>query len=586
MNKFSIIFTLFLIVNQVFSQSEPEKPIFDNVVYQVGDSIFFQKSLPVYVSISTGEGGKSYNLKSTMNPSDANPFYFDTEGQNFIRSKWAIDPITKKYTSPKREILMPVYADGIAPRTRLRFSNAPRYIINGIINYGVGLSFTLISKDRVSGVKNTYHALNGDYLKYSTDNLAVTKEGENSIFYFSVDNVGNTEMTKLSKFVLDVTAPVTTYQEKKGTVFEMTLDNGEKTIHGKKSQVILTSKDNITGVQKTEYSIDGGTIKRYLGGNPLNYNDLSDGKHTLSYYSTDYVKNRENKKTKTIILDKTPPVSDLTLDGDQHTNNYEYVSDRTKIKISSVDNKVGVKTTNYDVDGGINNKVYIGPFSLSGKSTLREIRYNSEDHLENIEILKIKTVFLDTDLPSTKIRYGKPLFFSRDTIFITSKTPVKLIANDKHSGVKHTNYRINKGQTSTYKTPFFVLDEGNTVIGFNSTDNVNNKEIQQSSRSFVDNTPPKIYLNFGQNKIGKEEGLDVYPNYVRMFIGATDSHTGTDKILYQINGGDQVEYSSPKTIDISEKGAFSESKKYTVNVEVKDKLGNSSSKTYEFMVKN
>ena len=71
-----------------------------------------------------------------------------------------------------------------------------------------------------------------------------------------------------------------------------------------------------------------------------------------------------------------------------------------------------------------------------------------------------------------------------------------------------------------------------------------------------------------------------------MFIGATDSHTGTDKILYQINGGDQVEYSSPKTIDISEKGAFSESKKYTVNVEVKDKLGNSSSKTYEFMVKN
>ena len=53
--------------------------------------------------------------------------YLDTEGINYIRSKWAVDPASGETITPKREVLMEMYADGLAPRTTLNFSGAPRY---------------------------------------------------------------------------------------------------------------------------------------------------------------------------------------------------------------------------------------------------------------------------------------------------------------------------------------------------------------------------------------------------------------------------------------------------------------------------
>ena len=45
-------------------------------------------------------------------------------------------------------------------------------------------------------------------------------------------------------------------------------------------------------------------------------------------------------------------------------------------------------------------------------------------------------------------------------------------------------------------------------------------------------------------------------------------------------------YSSPKTIDLSEKGAFTSSKKYEIKVIARDMLGNEMNKTLSFLVKD
>jgi hypothetical protein len=71
-----------------------------------------------------------------------------------------------------------------------------------------------------------------------------------------------------------------------------------------------------------------------------------------------------------------------------------------------------------------------------------------------------------------------------------------------------------------------------------------------------------------------------------MFLGATDDKTGTKEILYTINGSDYMAYSSPKTIDLSEKGAFTASKKYEIKVIARDMLGNEMNKTLSFLVKD
>ena len=123
-------------------------------------------------------------------------------------------------------------------------------------------------------------------------------------------------------------------------------------------------------------------------------------------------------------------------------------------------------------------------------------------------------------------------------------------------------------------------------IVFSSVDMVNSQEENKTSRVYVDNTPPEIFINFSLDNIGTEDDLPVYPNYVRMFIGATDEKTGTKSIKYSIDGGPMTEYSSPRTLDISEKNTFTESKVYDVMVETEDMLGNTSTKEHKFIVKN
>ena len=72
---------------------EPIKPVFESVFYQNDGKIYANKTLPIYISISTSpDGSNPIVLDTPDNPSDGSPMYFDTEGVNFIRSKWAIDP--------------------------------------------------------------------------------------------------------------------------------------------------------------------------------------------------------------------------------------------------------------------------------------------------------------------------------------------------------------------------------------------------------------------------------------------------------------------------------------------------------------
>jgi hypothetical protein len=106
----------------------------------------------------------------------------------------------------------------------------------------------------------------------------------------------------------------------------------------------------------------------------------------------------------------------------------------------------------------------------------------------------------------------------------------------------------------------------------------------KTSHCFVDNTAPTISSSFGVEALGTHKGLPVYPNYVKLYMGATDDHTGIKTIYYSINGGAKQAYSSAQSIDVSERSKFKKKQKYTVVITVQDKLGNQAEKTVEFYV--
>ena len=563
----------FVISVSSLSAQEPAQPTHEKRVYVNDGNTYVQKSLPLYFMFSTSKGGTQYPLTSKKSSGYADPMYLDTEGINYMRSKWAVDPATGKTIVPNEEVLYELYADGLAPRTRLSFSGASVYRSDRVY-YGPGLQLTLKSTDGVSGVENTFYSLgSGSWTNYSGD-VSASTEGENTFYYYANDNVGNAEKTKNSKFVVDLSAPTSNHAIV-GIVYN-------SNIIAPSTQFDLSQSDNLSGVNRTMYSFDSGKERREGGKIGVSY--LSDGEHTLYYYSVDNVKNTESKKSFSFYLDKIAPEVSISINGDQHQGSkYLYVSNRTTVSLSATDNKAGVNKIYYRIDGG-ERVDYSSDFKYPDVKGVHTVKYDATDNVQNLAANKYKTVYMDNKAPQTSIHYGNPQFFHRDTLFVNKDTKITLKGRDYESGVKQVQYAVDGGGYQDYNQ-FTIPSEGYHTIKFKTTDNVNNVEGEKSSNVYVDNTAPSIYHNFSINAIGTKNGDKVYPNYSRLYLGATDDHVGTKTIKYSINGGPLTLYSSASTIDISERNRFlKKNVKYTVRVVAVDMLGNSSEETFEFYI--
>ena len=231
---------LILLCFESFSQ-EPQKPIHKKVVYENDGNIYVQKQMPLYLKFSVEPNGQNYNFHSKGTPDFADPMYLDTEGINFIRSKWAVNKDTKRKKNPEEEILYEIYADGIPPTSKIKLSGAPHFKKQGIDYYGKGLKISLSSMDWISGVQQTYFSMNGGYQNYN-GSLNPDIEKTYDVYYYSVDNVGNVEKTQHLSFVSDLTPPSTSkYFE--GRVYE-------KNILSPNSRVIFTGNDNMSGSKR------------------------------------------------------------------------------------------------------------------------------------------------------------------------------------------------------------------------------------------------------------------------------------------------------------------------------------------------
>ena len=93
-------------------------------------TIYWNKSLPIYLRISPYPEGGGHLLKNKVEK-HANPIYLDTEGTNYIRTKYAVDQGSKKVILPKVEVMMPIVADGTGPSSSILFQTAERSYNNG-----------------------------------------------------------------------------------------------------------------------------------------------------------------------------------------------------------------------------------------------------------------------------------------------------------------------------------------------------------------------------------------------------------------------------------------------------------------------
>ncbi len=569
-----VLFALAISIQINISAQEPTVPEHEKKVYINDGNTYVQKGLPLYFKFSTSPGGEMFDLNSKATSKYASPMYLDTEGINYIRSRYAVDPETKKTVQPQQEVLYELYADGLAPITRLKYDGAPKYRSDRTY-FGKGLTFSLSAKDGVSGVEKIHYAVNSATWTDYSGTTNMDQEGEFSLSWYAHDNVGNAEQLKNSKIVVDLSAPSSNHTIV-GIVY-----NGN--IIAPSTKFNLSKSDNLSGVNRTKFSFDDRSENSYGGNFGVSY--LSDGDHTLYYYSVDNVKNTEEKQAFQFYLDKIPPVVTHTINGDQYkgSNGVTYVSNRTTVSLAATDNKAGVNKIYHRTDGK-ERFDYSSEIKFPDKKGSHSVKYDATDNVQNLSPNKYVNVYMDNVMPMTGIKYGSPQFFARDTLFINKETAIKLFAKDYESGVQKTEYQVDGSGYQSY-SQFTIPAEGYHTISFKTTDNVNNEEAEKTSNCFVDNTAPEIYANFSIQPIGAKKDMKVYPNYTRIYLGATDDHVGTETIMYSINDAPMSLYSSAQTLDISERNRFLKKKvKYTVKVVAKDKLGNTSEKLIEFYV--
>ncbi len=559
-----------------------QKPTFKPTYYQdtVSGRLYWNKNLPVYLNISPSPNTKGVLLKSKTTPQYTNPFYFDTECINFIRSKWAVDKKTKKVV-PNVEVMFEVYADGIPPLTTASIIDKYKFFRHDTLFCGKNLSIKLSPHDNCSGVKQTFVSINSKPFKPYSTPIKITSQGPYTIKFFSVDHVNNVEKTRQIKFVAD-------FQPPKAKAIIVGVYLAKRDIISPTTKIFILAHDNSSGIKKITYKIDSLPEKIYQPKTSIPIAQLSDGNHTIWFHAVDNVNNSQPWQKISFYLDKTAPITIADVLGDKFVvNGKVYFSGRTKMKLTSVDNKSGVKAVYYSVDNKPFKK-YTKPFYLPLVPGWHVIKFFALDSTENYTgngqekylqyRMKVDKVYMDLTGPSLFYSVSQPKFIRNDTIFISPKTKIILSAVDKESGLKSIAYSLDKNKLEIkYSKPFTLnnLPEGQHTITEIGYDNVNNRN-ERKFKLFLDNKPPQIFYTFGIRPIATKDSLPVYPHYTKLFLSFSDDYTGISQIFYSLNNSPLTPYKN-----------YISGFKHGLNIVkiiAKDKVGNQIQKIIKFYI--
>jgi hypothetical protein len=147
--------------------------------------------------------------------------------------------------------------------------------------------------------------------------------------------------------------------------------------------VNFTAADDLSGVFKTEYSLDNGV--HWNTGTSVSRS--ASAIYDILYRSTDFVGNVETPKSITVKLDTNPPVTTVTTQ--LHRIRGVPVPVSLEVDFTATDRLSGVAKTEYSLDHGATWRVGTQIFLGDGTYT---IRYRSTDVAGNVETPKSITV--------------------------------------------------------------------------------------------------------------------------------------------------------------------------------------------------
>ena len=501
--------------------------------------LYWNKHRALYLFLSpTAEAGDGVLMQSQRMAKYACPFYLDTEGINFVRTRWAVDTSTKKAVQPQQEILWEVYADGLPPTTRATVEGKHRGM-----QLGIDAGVVLAATDAGSGVEAVFYSFDGEtWHRYPGGIIRMEDEQPARLRYYAVDHVGNREAERSLSLQADFTPPASecvvlgTFLEREALV------SSTSVLH-------IDSKDFGVGVEKLYYRLDSGAWRSSRPGIKVPISNLRDGEHSLEFYGVDFVGNSEAVQQFMFYLDRTPPITISDVLGDKFiVEDKVYFSGRTKMKITAVDNKAGVKAVRYAIDGEPF-RSYEEPFYMPNKPGWHVVKYYSVDSLENQTEglraddyyeyrMKVDKIYVDLTGPRISYSIVGDKYARNDTVYLSPRSKVMLSGEDKESGLQKLTYTLDRESwEKQYDEPFNLegLRSGEHYIEFFAYDRVNNRNVKALT-FFLDSDAPSADFKISVESLSGAGKSPVYPCDVKIYLTSQDDLTGVERLEYSLNG--------------------------------------------------
>ena len=348
----------------------------------------------------------------------------------------------------------------------------------------------------------------------------VTGEGSDlSSTASCTDNAGNTATKSVSGIQIDRTSP-TTVVNVSGVVANGWYAAGVS--------VELSATDNLSLVDKTYVSIDGGAAQEYSAAVSI----VADGTHNVTYWSTDIAGNIEDAtgNSLTLKIDKTPPTLTGAPTSSPNGNGW-YAGDVT----------VGWACT--DATSGIDGPCPADSI-VSGEGANLGASASVSDNAGNATNTSVDGINIDRTAPTTTASVPAALASG----WYGNAVEVTLTGSDNLSGVEVIYYAVDGGAAQTYSGPFSFSTEGVHTIAFWSTDKAGNEETPGAPITLeIDTTAPTTTV---LNPISPDGGWFVTSG-IPVAFSATDAGSGTKATYYTIDGGPIQTYGVPFTENFS-----------------------------------
>ena len=353
-----------------------------------------------------------------------------------------------------------------------------------------GSQISLVAQDNLSGIASTEFSWDNQNFNPYTHPITIQKTGSQTLYYRSIDKVGNTEPTKSLAFVSDGTAPTSTFKVQGHA--KPSLIHGKNYLAANDSVAFaVEAADDASGVKQILVSVDHGPLTAYL--RPLYF--LQEGPHTMTFQSEDNVGNHEEPQSVAIYTVSNAPRTVATILGRVvNTGGINFATNEFQMKLDAQDNAVGLERIEFKTDADPEFKTYLEPirFKTAGIHT---VYYRALDRAGNLEPAKSYVVNIVDKGPETDLSTAQPLVQRNGITYSPAPNIVTLNVKNNGVGVQDTLVSMNDGGFHTYDGPITLNASSRVVkITYKSVDKLGVEESPKSVVYHMVGTMPVVDL--------------------------------------------------------------------------------------------